>query len=227
MQFESFFNTTADEIGSGKWNPYLGISINNKAFNAEYLRKYAEWATGVARERAAILVVDVIQRINNLIFNKCKPLPAIEKAFQKADVILALCREAACALPEEKAGRLVILEWPDIVHDETFLYNLNVLKKAFDEESEFKDKLVSITRRNLGSIVERLNEVQVEMLSHYILNELPELISGFAHNGVHYNLNVYPGKIASIYSELLECDFFHAILARLRIIGEIACVEAY
>ena len=223
----SYFNTTQSEIDEGRWNPYLGISINNKAFTSEYLFAYMDWATERAKERAAILIVDIIQHINNQIFDRSKPISAIEKAFRKADEIHSLCEHAQSKLPHEKLKKLVILDWTDIVYDEYFQHNLAIIKEEYAQNGAFREALLAITKRNLGTILKRLNEDQIAILNQYLVNELPELITGFRHGGIHYNLNVYPGQIASIYAELLELDFFREIHSRLRIIGKIASVEAY
>ncbi len=45
MRIERFFNTSAPEIDGRKWNPYLGISIRNKAFTPEYIAEFIRWAT--------------------------------------------------------------------------------------------------------------------------------------------------------------------------------------
>ena len=47
------------------------------------------------------------------------------------------------------------------------------------------------------------------------------------HDGVHYNHNVYPGPIGSIYDEFGEQPFRPEIRDRLRFIGPICGVEAY
>lgn len=223
----SYFNTTESEIDERCWNPYLGISINNKAFTSEYLFAYMDWATERAKERAAILIVDIIQHINNQIFDRSKPISAIEKAFRKADEIHSICDEAKSKLPDEKLEKLVILDWTDIVYDEYFQHNLAIIKEEYTQNEAFREALLEITKRNLGTILKRLNEDQITALNQYLVNELPELITGFRHDGIHYNLNVYPGRIASIYAELLKLDFFRKIHSRLRMIGTIASVEAY
>jgi len=223
----SYFNTTESEIDERCWNPYLGISINNKAFTSEYLFAYMDWATERAKERAAILIVDIIQHINNQIFDRSKPISAIEKAFRKADEIHSICDEAKSKLPDEKLEKLVILDWTDMVYDEYFQHNLAIIKEEYTQNEAFREALLEITKRNLGTILKRLNEDQITALNQYLVNELPELITGFRHNGIHYNLNVYPGRIASIYAELLKLDFFRKIHSRLRMIGTIASVEAY
>ncbi len=98
---------------------------------------------------------------------------------------------------------------------------------AFAADPAFHDFLVQLTRRNLGAIVERLDAAQVEQLAVYILRELPEVVTGFLHGGIHYNLNVYPGRIAAIFSELMAQPLYPELRARLRFIGDYACIEAY
>lgn len=227
MIIKSLFNTTEQQIDARHWNPYLGISINNKAFTVDYIYVYMDWATQRSKECAAIVIVDILQHINNQVLGRSKPVAAIEKAFRKADEVHQMCEEAKSKLSSDKISRLVILEWTDIVQDEYFQHNLSIVKEEYVNNKQFRKALLSITKRNLGAIVSRLNDEQVEMLTQYIVNELPELITGFKHAGIHYNLNVYPGRISSIYAELLELEFFRQIHSRLRVIGEIASAEAY
>lgn len=227
MRIESRINTTEREILDRKWNPYLGISINNKIFTRDYIADFMNWAAERAGVSAAVLVVDIIQRINNEVFARAKPMAAIEKAFKKADEILQLCMDAHAQLPPEKQKRIVIVEWPDVVQDENFCFNARILNNAFEANPRFKDALISITRRNLGEITNRLDEQQVELLAHYLLNELPEVLAGFHHKGIHYNLNVYPGNLYTTYTELLEQEWFSPIYKQLRLTGEIALAEAY
>ncbi|MFO7803117.1 MAG: tRNA-dependent cyclodipeptide synthase [Desulfovermiculus sp.] len=227
MIIKSLFNTTEQQINARHWNPYLGISINNKAFTVDYIYVYMDWATQRAKECAAILIVDILQHINNQVLGRSKPVAAIEKAFRKADEVHQMCEEAKSRLSSDKISRLVIIEWTDIMQDEYFQHNLSIIKEEYVNNKQFRNALLSITKRNLGAIVSRLDDEQVEMLTQYIVNELPELITGFNHGGIHYNLNVYPGKISSIYAELLELELFRQIHSKLRVIGEIASAEAY
>ncbi len=227
MRIESLFNTTSGEIDSRRWNPYLGISINNRAFTVEYLAEFMDWATERAKERAAIVIVDIIQHINNEVLDKKKPLGAIEKAFRKADEVHVLCDQALAMLAPERRGKLIVLEWTDLVYESDFRHNLSVLSNEYATHRPFRDALQAIVRNNLGPIVQRLDDLGIERLTQYVVNELPELIAGFRHDGIHFNLNVYPGQIGSIYSQLLEFDFFRQILPKLRLSGEIASAEAY
>ncbi len=227
MRIETLINTDIASIEAREWNPYLGISINNKAFTQEYIYKFMDWAALRSKDGAAVLVVDIIQRINNEILGRAKPLAAIEKAFNRADEVLALCKNAHDSLSPEKKERVVILEWPDIMYDEAFAQNARVFNDAFENETAFRNALIATTRENLGAITGRLDETQIERLTHYALSELPEIFAGFNYKGVHYNLNTYPGKILEIYTRITGLDCFEAIRAKLLIKGKIAIAEAY
>jgi tRNA-dependent cyclodipeptide synthase len=227
MIIESCFNTTPQQIDARRWNPYLGISINNKAFTGQYLFAYMDWATDRAKECAAVIIVDIIQHINNQVFDRSTPIAALEKALRKAHEVRDLCDEAKSKLDPEKSARIVILEWTDIIYDESFCGNLSVINEAFSKDQQLRDALISITKRNLGSITNRMDDDQIVTLTQYLINELPELIAGFNHGGIHFNLNVYPGKIASICAELLKLDSFRRIHSRLQLLGETASAVAY
>jgi tRNA-dependent cyclodipeptide synthase len=227
MNIKSSINTTEEEINNGQWNPYLGISINNKAFTPEYISAFMNWAADRSKEGVAVLVVDIIQRINNEVFNRSKPMAAIERALKKSDEVLQICTEAYSKLPARKKERISIIEWPDVMQDETFRFNAQILNSAFEQNRKFREMLIAITRRNLGEITARLDEQHIALLSRYLLNELPEVFAGFHHGGIHFNLNVYPGNMSSIYTGLLEQDCFKPIYDQLRIPGEMAIAEAY
>lgn len=227
MRLESCFQTTPEEIDKRCWNPYLGISINNRAFTREYLDAFLDWAVPRCRDKVAIVLVDVLQRINNQVLDRSKSLAALEKAFRKADEVRSICSESLERLDSQSRDRVLLLEWPDIVDEQYFQHNLRLFTAAFQQNPAFREALVELSRQNLGAIAGRLGLEQLEQISHYILFELPELVTGFVFDGIHFNLNVYPGVISKIYRQLCECDCYARIAPYLRIIGPFASAEAY
>ncbi|MDD3916757.1 MAG: tRNA-dependent cyclodipeptide synthase, partial [Synergistaceae bacterium] len=183
MRIERFFNTSTPEIDGRKWNPYLGISIQNKAFTPEYIAEFLRWAAPRSAQRTAIVVVDVLQRINNQIFDRSSPMAALAKAFRKADEIHDRIRTALDSLPEEIQNGVEILDWCDIIEETWFIPNYRIFKQEFEENAPFRNFLTGLTRGNLGSIIGRLQEPDIEQLTRYILMELPELVTGFMHSG--------------------------------------------
>lgn len=227
MRIASCFQTTVDEIDAKRWNPYLGISINKKTFSREYLDAFLDWSLPRSSQKVAIVLVDVLQQINNQVFDRSKPATALEKAFRKADELRTLCQAAVDQLDSRNRDKVVLLEWPDIIDEQFFLHNACVFNRAFEEDLDFRNALMELSRQNLGSISERLGVEQLEHISRYILYELPELITGFVYDSCHFNLNVYPGAIFSVYEQLRGLDCFARLAPELRIIGPFASAEAY
>lgn len=226
MRYADLFNTTREEIEARRWNPYLGISIRNRYFTPEAILAFARWGAQNAREGFALLIVDILQRINNEVFERAHPGKAIEKAFRQADPVLESCRCAVAALPEELARKVVIVEWADIV-DETYAASRKLVFEHYESCPEFRDYMARSVSQNLGGIVDRLREGDLDTLCQYILYEIPEFLRGFVYKGVHYNLCAYPGSIAFLTRELVGQDFFAPLLARMGAYGPMAHAEIY
>jgi tRNA-dependent cyclodipeptide synthase len=226
MEFRDIFNTTREDIEVGNWNPYLGISINNKYFTPEHIAAFASWGAQHCRDGFALLVVDILQRINNEVFDKANVEKAISKAFRQSDVILDACRQALATLPAADREKVVILEWPDIM-DAAYCHNTRIVFDNFQNNEAFRNYIVDSVSGNLGSIINRLNEEKRLTLCNYVLYELSEFLCGFVHKGVHYDLCVYPGSIATLTRELLQQDFFQDIYGQFIFHGPLAHAEMY
>lgn len=227
LRIASCFQTTPEEVDSGRWNPYLGISINNRAFTPAYLDAFLQWAVPRSRDKVALVLVDILQRINNQVLDRSKPFAAIEKAFRKADELRSLCNGVLERLDSRSRDRVHLLEWPAIMDEQYFLHNLRLFTAVFQQDPAFREALMELSRQNLGAIAGRLGLEQLEQISHYILYELPELVTGFVFDGIHFNLNVYPGMIFKVYKQLQKQACYARIEPDLRIIGPFASVEAY
>lgn len=226
MEYRDIFNTTREAIEARQWNPYLGISINNKVFTPETIAPFTRWGVEHCHTRFALLVVDVLQRINNEVLGKAKIEKAVSKAFQQADVILDSCRLAVAALPPELRERVVILEWPDIV-DPVYSHNTRLVFEGFEHNEAFRNYILASVTGNLGGIVNRLNQEQLHTVCGYVLYEVSEFLCGFVHQGVHFNLCVYPGSITALTRELLQQECFQPIHAQFQHYGPIAHAEMY
>lgn len=226
MEMKDIFNTTREAIESGQWNPYLGISVNNKYFTPEAIAAFASWGARHSRDGFALLVVDILQRINNEVFDKSNVEKAMSKAFRQSDAILDACRKAVEALPAAEREKVVILEWADIV-DPAYSRNTRLIFENFEKNEAFRDYVVKAVTGNLGGIVDRLNQERRLTLCNYVLYELSEFLCGFTRQGVHYNLCVYPGAIAFLTRDLLRQDFFQPIYAQLTRFGVVAHAEMY
>jgi isocitrate dehydrogenase len=68
MDIRKYIGTNKKEVESKEFNIYIGISIRNKYFNSEKIKKYINWALDNTKEKIAILIADKIQRFNDKVF---------------------------------------------------------------------------------------------------------------------------------------------------------------
>ncbi|MDO9632659.1 MAG: hypothetical protein Q7I92_12235, partial [Humidesulfovibrio sp.] len=92
---------------------------------------------------------------------------------------------------------------------------------------EFRAYITSSVSKNLGAIVARLKDGDLETLCQYVLYEIPEFLCGFMFQGTHYNLCAYPGSIAFLTRDLVKQEFFQPVLSKLRTYGPVAHAEMY
>jgi len=220
------YNTSLAEMEARKWNPYLGISIRNRYFTQEAILEFTKWGVAHAHTRFALLIVDILQRINNEVLDKAHTGKAVEKAFLQSDPILEYCRKAVDALPPEQRDKVVIVEWADIV-DDAYAWNRALVFEYFESCREFREYITGSVAKNLGNIVARLKDGDLETLCQYVLYEIPEFICGFMFQGLHYNLCAYPGSITYLTRDLVKQEFFQPVLSKLRTYGPVAHAEMY
>ncbi len=90
-----------------------------------------------------------MQHSNNLVFERRKPIPALDKAFRKAEEVRLLCDQAMSALPPQLSEKIVLLDWTDIVYDALFCHNLQVFKEEYAGDDDFRNALLAITKKTL------------------------------------------------------------------------------
>ncbi|MDO9631117.1 MAG: hypothetical protein Q7I92_04360, partial [Humidesulfovibrio sp.] len=131
MRYADVFNTSVEDVEACRWNPYLGISIRNRYFTQEAILEFTKWGVAHAHTRFALLIVDILQRINNEVLDRAHTGKAIEKAFLQSDPILEYCHKAVDALPPEQRNKVVIVEWADIV-DDAYAWNRGLVFEYFE-----------------------------------------------------------------------------------------------
>jgi len=226
VKIVDLYNTSVEDMQARRWNPYLGISVRNKYFTQEAILEFTKWGVAHAHTRFALLIVDILQRINNEVFEKGNTAKAIEKAFRQSDLIREYCQQAVAQLPEEQRDKVVIVECADIV-DDAYAQNRALVFDCFESCPEFRAYIPHSVSKNLGGIVDRLKDGDLETLCQYVLYEIPEFIRGFMHQGVHYNLCTYPGSITYLTRDLVKQDFFRPVYSRLLSYGPVAHAEMY
>lgn len=226
MRITKYLNTTEAEIVAKKFNILIGISLGNKYFTPAHIKAYLAWAieqTG----KVAILIPDKIHAVNYQVKNNYSQERAATVARRNGDVM----RDALIELAQESSapvGMVNILRWEEI-EDEKYISMQSVIRKSFEKDSAFRDVVLAVVKEvphfeSLG-----LNNDQHKQLAQYVLDELPMLISGVRHKGVHYELLPYPGfaNIDYFAIDLQEGRSFPEITKELKVSDKLRLIEAY
>ena len=64
MIIKNYLGTTKEEVDSKKFNICIGVSLGNKRFTKENIKKYIIWALDKTKEDILILIPDRIHAIN-------------------------------------------------------------------------------------------------------------------------------------------------------------------
>jgi len=205
-------------------NFMLGISINNKYFTKDNLSEIISWMLENTSGQVCVLIVDTIQAINNEVLNHQSKEKALEKAMRDAKKINNKCNSIISSFSKENKDRIIILRWSDITTDPTYIKNQKIVINEFNHNLQFKEFIITFVKKQLGKITDRLDDIEIEYISHYLLNEIPELINGINYNNKVYDVCVYPGS----FKELMQGIFsFKQLISKLDIKNNNKFIELY
>ncbi len=69
MEIKTYLNCTEQEIQSKKFNIFVGISLGNKYFTKDNIKKYVLWALENTKDDVLVLIADKNHAINYEVFN--------------------------------------------------------------------------------------------------------------------------------------------------------------
>lgn len=180
------------EIFSKEFNIYLGISIGNKWFTKNNIRKHLKWALKHTKNKVGILVADTLHAINYEVKEKMKPKNAREKAIRKGEECMQMLHELIGEQPEKDKKKIVILKWEDLRNQKDYDKAVKILYKEYQENKTFRYEVLDILTSYLKNSWIRTDEEKIKQLGLYIIEELPEFLMGFSYKGAYFNCFVYP-----------------------------------
>jgi len=229
MIIKSYLNCTEQDIKSKKFNIFIGISLGNKYFSKDNIKKYILWALENTKEDVLILIADTNHAINYEVFNDYNPERALQVALRKGDETKESIKKIIHSLPKEKHSIIKICRWDDARKSKYYKEKIKIFLNEFKRDRKFHDFIINAVQENLGSKVKILDLKSLEKLSLYVLDELPILLNGVEYGGKIYNLHPYPGFscLDMLLMGLQEGKLFPKLSEKLEIKNKIAEVEAY
>ena len=229
MIIKTYLNCTEQEIKSKKFNIFVGISLGNKYFTKENIKKYIIWALENTKNDVLVLIADKNHAINYEVLNGYNPERALQIALRKGIEMEDSIKKIVRGLPKEKHHLIKICKWEDARKSFYYKDKINIFLNEFKQNSKFHDFIIRIVQENLGDKANELKLEQLEKLSLYILDELQIFLNGVEFEGKIYDLHPYPrlSCFDDLLMDLQNGKMFPKLIKMLEIKNKIAEVEAY
>ena len=229
MIINSFLNCTELDIQLKKFNIFVGISLGNKYFSKENIKKYILWALENTKESVLVLIADQNHAVNYEVFNSYNHERTLRLAIRRGDKVELTIKKIIESLPLEKRSLIEIARWEGARESQYYKDKIKIVLDEFQENKEFHDFIIKIVQENLGSKTKNINVLKLEKLSLYVLDELPILLNGVEFQSKIYDLHPYPGlsRLDDLLMSLQSGTLFPQLAAKLEIKHKIAEVEAY
>ncbi len=235
MKILTYLNTNKNEVESKKYNIWVGISLGNRFFTRENIKKYLEWALEYTKNDVLVVIGDRLQAINFEVLDKHTKIRALKNALKKGDEKEKEIREILSGFPREKRDLVKVVRFKHVTASKYHDYRLEVLHNEFKTNQKFHEYIIKILKENKKVLSKDLSNDQLDKLAEYILQEIPVYLNGAKyggtpeHGGKTYLLQIYPGigLIDSLLMALQEGVIFPELTKSLKITDKIAIIEGY
>ena len=206
----------------------IGISLGNKYFTNENIREYILWALENTKEKVLVFIADKIHAVNYQVRWGYEQSQATSVALRKGKEMKEQIASIIDKFPKDKE-KIAVIGWEEIENTEKYKKEKAIFEKAFQNNKEFRNRIMEIIESNINPQIIKLKEGDYEKLALYPLYELPIFISGLEFNKTLFNCLPYPkiGKIDQLEIELQNGKTFPEISKQLDIKNKVVIVEAF
>lgn len=234
MRVAEYLNITPEEVSNKKHNIWIGVSLGNAYFTKEHIKAYIKWALENTKEKVLIVIPDALHAVNLEVFDKRSPSRALAKAIKIGNQKRSEVEAVMSDFSEEERSMVDIIHWTDILQDEEYLHNLDIIKEEFKTNNVFKDFILDIVITGRPDRAERISKMtseEMERLADYVLYELPSFVNGVHGHDPHivYTVLPYPGLNDLDYLTVGLCNrtMFPELAEKLKLNNKVGILEAY
>ena len=150
MNLHTIRGGTKEDLESRKYTIGVGISLGNKWFNIENILSLIEWSLIHSRDKVVVYVADSIHALNIEARSGVNKEKALQKALALGEEILGSVKEKADILfNEDENKRIEYVHW-DKIKDEKYNLKLDFLYNYYNNNSDFKDKILEIIKKHIS-----------------------------------------------------------------------------
>lgn len=185
------YNGTLSDIVNKQRNIWLGISTSLKPYNQEQAKQYLEFIINYSKNRALVFIGDEISSINYQELERMSLQNALRKAERIGTKYEERFEQIKKTLSQEEQEKLEIIKWRDVWNEEQNT-KYELLKEEYTQNNSFKKEIEAPIIEYLKNRRRTITHKRLETLSNYVLREMPFLLEGIQHQGIHYEVMLYP-----------------------------------
>jgi tRNA-dependent cyclodipeptide synthase len=234
MQIKETQGISKESVLNKEHNIWVGISLGNKYFTKENIEEYIKWALLYTKEKVLVVIADVIHAINLEVIDDRKPESAMTKALKMGDAKFQEIVEIIKNLPKTERDKIRIVRWSEVLENDKYKRNLELIKEEFKNNQEFYNYIIDIVlngRKDRAEKLASLPKEKLDRLAEYVLSELPHFINGVQGYGddTIYTVLPYPGlnKLDELFIGLSNGTMFKELSEKLKPEIKIGVIEAY
>lgn len=173
---------------------FMAISVNPTSLFLKDMDK-VDMAVKLLADRnteSLILIADDIARFNMQAFNHFKPGKAIKEAYKLGNQFVERFQDAIQRLGQ---GKVSLCRWSDLNLPEDINEHLQVFPELHSSVSSIAEKYIDnrCKEKVQKSLMEKIN-----LVTKYILSEIPVLVCGIHYQDKWYRLLYYCGSLSHL-----------------------------
>jgi tRNA-dependent cyclodipeptide synthase len=181
-----------EALENKEYNISVGISLGNKWFTPENIVSLIKWSLRYTKEYVVVCPADDIHAINVEVRHRTSKVRAQEIAKRMSEeIMLAVREEVEKRLTEDEKAKIIYAVWSDIV-DEKYKKKVDYLYEAFEKNSDFRSAIQGLVKGAVSKEKRSFTDDDINFLSTYLLEELPEITGRVPARGYVYDAYAYP-----------------------------------
>lgn len=192
MELHKIRGGSKEALENKEYNICVGISLGNKWFTPENIVSLIEWSLQYTKECVVVCPADDIHAINLEVRSRISTSKALQLAKKMSSELMSEVKTAVDrSLSQDEKDKIVYATWSDVVN-EKYKEKVDYLYDAFRKNPEFRTAIQALVKGHISKDTRKFSEDDINRLSAYLLEELPEVTGKVTAKGYGYDAYAYP-----------------------------------
>lgn len=213
MKLHQIISGNEKDLLSKKYSIGVGISLGNKWFTIQNITELVQWSLNYTKDYVIVYVADFIHAINLEIRSRITYEKALERADKMGTSILEEVKvNLEKVLSAEDFEKIKFVKWKDVV-DESYQEKVHFLYDKYENDFLFKESIQDIVKNGISKEERLFSKDDINRLGHYLIEEMPEVLSKVKMVGLDCDAYVYPnsGEFVTFIERIQKGEIFSEI----------------